>query len=460
MEQIVVTKPIITKKIEGVSVLHVMIPSPVFVIRVDVLAGFLDEDTTSKGAAHALEHMSIIYNQNEKEDGGLKKLEEYGATIDGNTSHQITSYIGKGKENWVDNTRRLSTMVLKFLMDVITRPNFTKENLERENQSIHLEYSRRFYSKLNDIEIKALKHIYKGYSFYDALEKPETLMITDIEILKSFRNKFYTKNRIVISTMGLSNNLKVIEKIIADAFEKYDVKGELAIPNFKQVITTSTITSGFFIQKIPAIQSCRSIYILPLVNLTYFSENLLAVIVFMTVLKEGLFSRLYESLRSEGKNLVYSISVQLLVDIFPSGNNALIIEYDTSIENAVKAIKLVKGLLGNIKKNEYERVSRILQSQLAKINMEDILNYLILKTLTQFEGEPISLPHERKKINNLLDSTLNPNNNSFFLGIPDSVKDEELKIIQTELEQIFKTNLSISSPFIHENYLSHYRKRK
>ncbi|MEG0771281.1 MAG: pitrilysin family protein [Clostridia bacterium] len=161
------------------------------------------------GIAHFLEHKLF-----EGQDGSaFLKYAKYGASANAYTSFDKTAYLFSCTENFSEN--------LKILLNFVTSPYFTKENVEKEQGIISEEIS--MYDDMADWRVLfgALECAYQNHPVkIDIAGTKDTIAKITPELLYSCYNNFYDLSQMVLCITGNFDKDKALELIQSEIKSK------------------------------------------------------------------------------------------------------------------------------------------------------------------------------------------------------------------------------------------------
>ncbi len=148
--------------------------------------------TVPDGVAHFLEHKLF-----EEEDGSdaFAKFAPLGASANAFTSHELTSYL-------FSTTDRLDE-ALSVLLDFVTHPYFTEENVQKEQGIIGQEIGMCKDDPHNRLYYAFLEGLYRAHNIRtDIAGTVETIAKITPEILYRCYNTFYQPSNMVLAVSG------------------------------------------------------------------------------------------------------------------------------------------------------------------------------------------------------------------------------------------------------------------
>lgn len=163
--------------------------------------------TVPDGVAHFLEHKLF-----EEEDGSdaFAKFAPLGASANAFTSHELTSYL-------FSTTDRLED-ALAILLDFVTHPHFTNENVKKEQGIIAQEIGMCEDDPNNRLYYSLLKGLYKNHNVrVDIAGTVKTISEITPEILYRCYNTFYRPSNMVLTVCGDTSAdavMSIVERVL------------------------------------------------------------------------------------------------------------------------------------------------------------------------------------------------------------------------------------------------------
>ena len=182
----------------------------------DVLKFKLDGDvyTPPLGIAHYLEHKMF---EDESGEDAFTFFAQSGTDANASTSYDHTQYICYGTKNFKEN--------LKHLINFVSNPYFTDENVEKERGIIAEEI--KMYNDIPDykLEMKLRDSLFKNHSRkYDiAGSIKEIKKITKDDLYKCY-NSFYLTNNMFLVIVGNFDNKEALDIINMELGSKNSFK--------------------------------------------------------------------------------------------------------------------------------------------------------------------------------------------------------------------------------------------
>lgn len=307
-----------------------------FFIGVYVKAGSRFEQKKLSGISHFLEHM--LFRGSKKNPSFLdlaEKFEQYGGEWNAATGHEHTEYTYLGLDSSAEELIELFSEVIKapLLLD----PEKEKEIILRE-----IEDEMNEFDEFLDLDFHSTELAWqdKGFKLPITGTKKTVTSLTR-EDLKSYYEKYYTPENMVICTWGGGKQKKISEAVYKSfSFEKksspvvlpiFNAPKKLEKPFFKFVKNTDNqyqVQISFY---------CDG----------EWSEKTVLYSLICHLLSNGFSSRLSKYLREE-KGLVYSISSHLTSFV---DRGLLNFSYASTFENFKTTLEEFLIVLHNLKKD-------------------------------------------------------------------------------------------------------------
>ncbi len=174
-----------------------------------------EEIRTTEGVAHFLEHKVF-----EMEDGtnAFDYFAKYGANANAFTSFAVTNYLFSCTDSFYEN--------LEILLDFVTKPYFTEENVEKEKGIIAQEI-RMYNDDPNQVCFyNCLKAMYKNHPVKEDIagSVEDIMKITPQELYKCY-NTFYHPSNMALICLGDVDENKILE--IVDKYIDKEKTGKI-----------------------------------------------------------------------------------------------------------------------------------------------------------------------------------------------------------------------------------------
>lgn len=175
--------------------------------------------TVPDGVAHFLEHKLF-----EEEDGSdaFSKFAPLGASANAFTSHELTSYLFSTTDHLED--------ALAILLEFVTHPHFTDENVKKEQGIIAQEIGMCEDDPGNRLYYSLLKGLYKNHNVrVDIAGTVNTISEITPEILYRCYNTFYRPSNMVLAVCGdISANavMEIVDRVIPACTDTREIECE------------------------------------------------------------------------------------------------------------------------------------------------------------------------------------------------------------------------------------------
>ena len=166
-----------------------------------------------EGTAHFLEHKMFA-----KEDGTdtMSLFQNNGAMSNAYTTAHVTSYYFMAPNKFYEN--------LGYLLDLVTKPYYTKENVEKEKGIIDQEIKAGFDNPGEASYYATLLNTFHKIPYrYPVAGYPESIKKITPEILYDSYNTFYHPSNMVLTITGNVKPDEVI-KFVKEYYAKFDYK--------------------------------------------------------------------------------------------------------------------------------------------------------------------------------------------------------------------------------------------
>ncbi len=207
-------------------------------------AGSALEKANNKGIAHFLEHM--FFKGTPKRPGALiaHEVESFGGEINAFTSFDYTCYYINTPANSLEKT-------VDILMDMVSNPEFKKEELIPEREVVFEEF-RRALDNPNQFNFKNIQESsFKGSYSHQILGTEKTIKNFSRKQLVDFRNDNYNLKNAMLIVAGDIKSQKKIEKKISNykipngkqsSFPKFELKKDSTVNLHSKQVNQITVT--------------------------------------------------------------------------------------------------------------------------------------------------------------------------------------------------------------------------
>ncbi|MBP7509354.1 MAG: insulinase family protein [Prolixibacteraceae bacterium] len=346
----------------GIRVIHQQVDSPVAHLGIVINTGSRDEEAEEQGMAHFIEHTIFKGTTNRKAFQILNRIEDVGGELNAYTTKEETAIFATFLNQYYERS-------IDLLSDILINASFPAKELDLEKDVIIEEINSYNDSPSELIFDEFEELIYDGHPIArNILGTPDTVKSFNLEKIKSFMDRNYITDEMVICSVG-KIDFRLFEKLIKQYFsllpERLSQRNRYKFTNFKpqsKEITKDTFQSHCIIGT--ESYDFRSDLRLPMVLL----NNILG--------GNSMNSRLNMSLR-ERNGIAYNVES----NYSPYTDTGIFMVYfGTERNNLYKAIELVDdefSLLRDKKlgPQQLNRAKRQLIGQLAiaNENREDLM---------------------------------------------------------------------------------------
>ncbi|MGN1094921.1 MAG: EF-P 5-aminopentanol modification-associated protein YfmH [Eubacteriales bacterium] len=203
------------------------------------LEGEKDFTSVPDGVAHYLEHKMF---ENADGEDTLKKFARYGASANAFTSTDITAYLFRCAENFTEN--------LRVLLECVTTPYFTEENVERERGIIGQEICGRDDNPDFIMYMNLLSALYRDSQIkIDVAGSVESISKITCDTLYKCYNAFYDLSNMILCVAGdvlMEDITAVADKVLSPCQSKNIIRSYAKEP---REIVKRRVYSEFEISK-------------------------------------------------------------------------------------------------------------------------------------------------------------------------------------------------------------------
>ena len=312
--------------------------------------GSRDEEAHEHGISHFLEHMFFKGTQTRTASDIAQEIDAIGGEFNAFTSRETTTFYLRVLEGHLSKA-------VDILSDNFHHSRFESREIEREKQVVLEEI------KMSDDDPEDLVYtlhvegLLKGNPLgRTILGTAETVSAIDRKRIIHFLKRTYDPKQIVISVAG-KFEWNLLEKLLRDAFEKYENNATRLLPRIAPVITPHFLVKQ---KELEQVHICVST---PGFSASHAQREALHII--HILLGGGVSSRLFQEVR-ERRGLAYSI--YSCPSSYQDGG-ILTIYAGTGVENAPKIVELIlkeiKRLKANgVSKEEMKRAKEHIQGSL------------------------------------------------------------------------------------------------
>jgi predicted Zn-dependent peptidase len=259
-------------------------------IGVYVKIGSKYEKPSQKGISHLIEHLVFRGTQNRTSQDIVNYIESVGGKIDACTERELTCFLVKLlKEDIIRG--------IELLFDLVTKPNFCEESLNKERKIVLREIEEGkedFQLSVHDLLIKNMFHDSLGYPIYGDETSLCNINMTQIQ---QFYQEHYVPANITISITGNFDENYVLETI-AKTFGA--LSGESC--NYRSVCIAEVRQN--LVHQYEKTEQTYFCYGTEGLKQTH--PDRVAMYIISSILGEGMSSRLYKKIREEA-GLAYTI---------------------------------------------------------------------------------------------------------------------------------------------------------
>lgn len=187
-----------------------------FVIKINNVGSAYEKQPDEAGISHLIEHLYKKSTKKHSEKKIAELLAYYGSFRNASSSSFGTQYYFKVIKEYFEK-------VLKLYSEMFFEPAYIVSEIETEKKVIYEEINKqkdRVYSKLYDALDENLYH--NSFINNNILGTKESLEKIDVEKIKSFKEKHYTAENMVISICGdisFEQAEKLVNKFFASKFD-------------------------------------------------------------------------------------------------------------------------------------------------------------------------------------------------------------------------------------------------
>lgn len=317
------------------------------------------------GISHFIEHMLFKSTKNYSANELNKAFNLLGVEPNAYTTNMETNY-------YVKVIKPNLEKCVELMSEMFFNHTFSEEDFEKEKQVVLEEIAMDQDNFMSMSQEHALSSVFKNTPYsHLILGYKETIEKMTPADLHNYFKKHYTPDNLILSFAG-NITLEEAEQLADKYFQSKFY--QIGIPNYSALKEGQLFSEKNYIQTIK--NDTEQAYVTISIPATsFYSKDHPVSVLFDLVLTAGMTSPLFQTIREE-KGLVYSI--YSFLDDNKEGSS-LNICFSTRTKNVVKAVREIKNLLNDIKKNgvSEERlniVKTFIESSLA-INIDNN-NYL------------------------------------------------------------------------------------
>lgn len=284
----------VEKKIckNGVTIVYEKVPHVRSVsVGVWVKAGSRYETAEENGITHFIEHMLFKGTENRTAKQIAIEFDRIGGNINAFTSKEYTCYYTKTLDHYAGRA-------IEMLSDMLFRSLFSEEEIEKERQVVLEEILMVEDTPDDDVHEQLWRIMYPDHPMGSSiLGTPETLKTFTADTIRSYMNKHYIPENMIISIAG-NINLQLIDQI-EELFGRFS--SSQSDTGIIQHIPLFVPGSSFKERETEQGHLC-----LGFEGLSVTDPDIYSLIVMNNVLGGSMSSRLFQEVREE-KGLAYSI---------------------------------------------------------------------------------------------------------------------------------------------------------
>ncbi|KZM37909.1 peptidase M16 [Bartonella bacilliformis] len=255
-----------------------------------VKVGSRNEKSTQHGIAHLLEHMAFKGTENRTAFKIASEIEDVGGEINATTSIETTAYFARVLKNDI-------SLAIDILSDIMTCSKFDEEELEREKQVVFQEIG-----ATCDVPDDIIFDHFTETAFRDQslgrsiLGTPKTIQSLTSDDLRSFMNKQYSADRMIVVAAGAVQHESFLREVESrlSIFRPYS---KTPLANFAHY------TGGKFHEHRDLMDTQ---IVLGFEGYPYHTQDFYTAQILSIILGGGMSSRLFQEIR-EKRGLCYSI---------------------------------------------------------------------------------------------------------------------------------------------------------
>ena len=256
---------------------------------VAIAAGARHESPEHSGWSHFLEHMVFKGAGDMSAREIVERIEAGGGSINASTGYERTVFEVRAMADGLETA-------LQVISDLIFRPVFDSDEVEREKDVVAQEIAEAFDTPDDHVFEMAQSRAFEGQPLGRAiLGQVETLAPIDREAIRAFRADMYRPDRIVVSVSGNVDEARLLALV-----ERGFLEGAAR--------AASPVPSGTFMggeaRLARRIEQANLVFLLP--GLSHTDPRRPALRLGVEILGGGMASRLFQTAREE-RGLAYAI---------------------------------------------------------------------------------------------------------------------------------------------------------
>ncbi|WP_125152086.1 M16 family metallopeptidase [Clostridium rectalis] len=358
----------------GIKIIYKKIEDNITSFCIGVKAGAIEEKEFPLGTAHFVEHMVFKGTKKRNESTINALCDEIFGFENAMTNYPYCIYYGTTLTEDFENG-------LELFSDIILNPVFPEKGFEEEREVI-LEELKQWSDELSQYcEDQLFLNAFSKRRIKDLIIGNE-ISINNIKLedLKSFYEKYYIGNNMVISVVT-SMEFEKVKLIVRKYFSQCKVSEKFSVLN--ENIRYENNIKGIFTSVREDIKGARIQYCFPIHQLNNREVKILSL--FNNFFGEGTSSILYDSIRTKN-GVAYEIGSSIKNEI---GIKVFSITLGTSKEKIDKALKLIDSCIHDIKnKKEFftkDKVNKAAKSMKLKRELRHEKSVQMAKDFTCYE---------------------------------------------------------------------------
>ena len=335
----------------GCKFLTVNVPKQLVYAQVLVNMGSDDEDQSTSGIAHFLEHMNAAFTSSKYPVASENRKTNDAA---GTSSNAFTSFktCGYHIEAHIDLAEKIFDMFVNSISDFKLDPSI----LEEEANAIKQELSMRYIDDAwYPFELKSYELCYPNHirSIDTKLERANVDSLKNAQRLEDWRRKYYVPEALTFVIAGQDTD-ETYRKIVKNCRSHMESlkPGEMSLERNRH-ITSST---GRHEVMVPNVMDSKVRMSFPLHMTKSDMVKKFCIEIVRKILNKGLSSRLYKTLRYGKGGMVYGVHVTASIDQTQPYLSHLFIETTCKPENVDEVISRIQKEFHDATPEEIEKV--------------------------------------------------------------------------------------------------------
>ncbi len=256
--------------------------------------GSRDESPRENGMFHFIEHTLFKGTPSRDARAIAESVDGVGGSLDAYTGKEETCYSVRVRAKHLD-------LVLEILADMLLRPLFEDEELNRERRVV-LEEMKMEEDNPEDVAFeKSLQHFWEGHALgRPILGSPENVMRFDHQEVAGFHGDVYQRDRLVVAAVGRVDHSKLVRRLHA-LFPGVAAKGASSRRFARSTPRPSAFQKYEHRPHLEQVNFCLSFP-----GLALNDDRRYVLYLLNTLLGGGMSSRLFQAVREE-RGLAYTI---------------------------------------------------------------------------------------------------------------------------------------------------------